>query len=153
MVQIEGLERLLKEHPFFQDMDSQARQIIAGCAANERYSAGDYIHREGEPANKFFLIRHGSVAQELRVPDRAPIIVQTLHDGDILGWSWLVPPYHWTADARAMQLTRVVSLDAACLRGKYQSDPTLAYELFKRFIPVLANRLEAARLQLIDIYG
>jgi hypothetical protein len=79
--------------------------------------------------------------------------VQTLHEGDILGWSWLVPPYQWTMDCRAMQLTRVLSLDARCLRSKYESDPTLAYELFKRFVPVLADRLEAARLQLIDMYG
>lgn len=152
MVEIAGLDRLLREHPFFRDMDSEARQILAGCAVNERFKAGEYIHREGEPAEKFFLIRHGVVAQELRVPEREPIIVQTLHEGDILGWSWLVPPYRWSADARAMQLTRVVSLDAKCLRGKYENDPTLAYELFKRFVPVLANRLEAMRLQLIDIY-
>jgi CRP/FNR family cyclic AMP-dependent transcriptional regulator len=152
MVQIEGLDRLLREHPFFQNMDPQARQTIAGCAMNERFNAGEYIHREGEPAEKFFLIRHGVVAQELKVPDREPFIVQTLHSGEILGWSWLVPPHRWTADARALQLTRVVSLDAKCLRSKYENDPTLAYELLKRFVPVLANRLEAIRLQLLDIY-
>lgn len=149
---IEGLDSLLKDHPFFRGMAPTACEIIAGCAANERYNPGDYIIRQGDPADKFYLVRHGSVAQELRIPDREPLIVQTLHDGDVLGWSWLVPPYLWTMDARATRLTRVVSLDARCLRGKYEGDPTLAYELFKRFIPVLANRLEAARLQLLDVY-
>ncbi|NJN46129.1 MAG: cyclic nucleotide-binding domain-containing protein [Candidatus Competibacteraceae bacterium] len=153
MSDIEGLERLLRDHRFFRDMDPKACEVIAGCAANERFNAGDYLMRQGEAADKFYLIRHGAVAQELHVPDREPIIVQTLHEGDILGWSWLVPPYQWTMDSRAMQLTRVLSLDARCLRSKYENDPTLAYELFKRFVPVLADRLEAARLQLIDIYG
>ncbi len=153
MTETEGLDRLLEEHPFFQGMDPRARRTIAGCAANERFAAGEYIHREGGVADKFYLIRHGGVAQELQVPDQEPIVIQTLHPGDILGWSWLVPPYRWSTDARTMRLTRVVSLDAKCLRGKYESDPSLAYELFKRFIPVMANRLDAARLQLIDIYG
>jgi len=153
MEQREELERLLREHPFFQGMSPELRQEIADCARSERYNAGEYIHREGEPADKFYLIRHGSVAQELHIPEQEPIIIQTLHEGDILGWSWLVPPYRWTANARVIQLTRVIALDARCLRGKYANDPHLAYELLKRFIPIIANRLEASRLQLVDIYG
>lgn len=152
MGQLEGLDQLIKEHPFFAGMDPGACEIIAGCAMNERFNAGEYLIRQGDPANKFYLIRHGSVAQELHVPEHEPLIVQTLQRGDILGWSWLVPPFEWSMDARATQLTRVVSLDAQCLRGKYENNATLAYELFKRFVPVLSNRLEAARLQLIDIY-
>ena len=147
------LERLITEHPFFQDMEGDLRKTMVECATLRIYAAGEYIHRHGDAADRFYLIRHGSVAQELPVPDQEPIVIQTLHAGDILGWSWLVPPYHWTTDVRAMQLTRAVSLDARCLRGKYENDPLLAYELFKRFIPVIASRLEAARLQLINIYG
>ena len=153
MDQREELDRLLREHPFFQSMSLELQREIADCAKSERYNAGEYIHREGEPADKFYLIRHGSVAQELRIPEQEPIIIQTLHEGDILGWSWLVPPYRWTADVRVIQLTRVIALDARCLRGKYADDPQLAYELLKRFIPIIANRLEASRLQLVDIYG
>lgn len=152
MGQLEGLDQLIKEHPFFVGMDPGACEIIAGCAMNERFNAGEYLIHQGDPANKFYLIRHGSVAQELHVPEHEPFIVQTLQRGDILGWSWLVPPFEWSMDARATQLTRVVSLDAHCLRGKYENNATLAYELFKRFVPVLSNRLEAARLQLINIY-
>jgi CRP-like cAMP-binding protein len=147
---IEGLERLLQEHPFFQNMDPQACATIAGCAANERFDAGDYVFHEGGAANKFYLIRQGAIALEIHVPGREPIIVDTLEDGDILGWAWLVPPYRWVYDARAVRLTRLVSLDAACLRGKYESDHTLAYELFKRFIPVMADRLSATRLRMIE---
>jgi CRP-like cAMP-binding protein len=152
MARIEGLDQLIIEHPFFEGMDSSACETIAGCAKNERFDAGDYVFREGEGANKFYLIRHGSVALEIRVPGRDPIVVDTLHGGEILGWSWLVAPYKWINDARATRLVRAVSLDAACLRGKYENDHTLAYELFKRFIPVMARRMEAGRLRFIDMY-
>ena len=153
MGEIEGLDRLLKEHPFFQDMNPTVCTIIAGCAANERFNAGDYIFREGEPADKFYLLRHGNVALEIHTPGREPIIVETLQAGDILGWSWLVPPFKWRADARAIQLVRAISLDAKCLRGKYEGDHDLGYELFKRFVPVMARRMETSRLQIIDVYG
>lgn len=153
MVQIEGLDRLLAEHPFFRDMGASAQATLAGCAANERFDAGQFIFKEGQAANKVYLIRHGVVSLELHPPGKEPVMLETLHDGDVLGWSWLVPPYRWSFDARAVQLCRLVSLDATCLRPKLESDHSLGYELFKRFIPVMGNRLAAARLQLLDMYG
>ena len=153
MVYVEGLSSALEEHPFFTGMNPIVRDTIAGCARNERFDTGEYLFREGAMADRFFLIRHGSVALEVHVPGREPMVVETLQAGDILGWSWLVPPYQWIMDARAMQLVRVISLDARCLRGKLDQDHSLAYEVFKRFIPVMADRLEAGRLQMIDMYG
>jgi CRP-like cAMP-binding protein len=153
MTEIEGLNRLLKEHPFFKGMDPVVSQTLAGCAMNERFNVGEYLFREGGAADKFYLIRHGSVALEVHVPGHEAFVVETLGEGDILGWSWLVPPYKWVMDARAAQLVRAISLDVTCLRGKLDSDHTLGYEVFKRFIPVMADRLEAGRLQMIDMYG
>ncbi len=153
MVRIEGLDRILREHSFFEGMDDAYRELVAGCAANEVFRAGAYIYREGEPADKFYLIRHGRVALEVHVPGKTPIIVETLKGDDLMGWSWLVPPYRANFDARAQELTRLVSLDAACLRGKMEKDSALGYELHKRFAPIVAARLAAARRQLIDLYG
>ncbi|MEZ5591090.1 MAG: cyclic nucleotide-binding domain-containing protein [Gammaproteobacteria bacterium] len=149
----EGLEHLLKEHPLFDQINPDYLAIIAGCAANERFNAGATIFREGSPADKFYLIRHGAVALEIHIPGREPLIIDTLHEGDILGWSWLVPPYQWFLDARAVQLCRMVSLDATCLRSKMENDHALGYELYRRFMPVAAKRLQAGRLQLIDMYA
>jgi len=153
MVHIEGLDRFLREHPFFAGMDDAYRKLVAGCAANAVFHAGEYIYREDDPADKFYLIRHGRVALEVHVPAKTPIIVETLKGDDLMGWSWLVPPYRANFDARAQELTRLVSLDAACLRGKMEKDSALGYELHKRFAPVVAARLAAARRQLIDLYG
>ena len=152
-MRIEGLDLMLKEHPFFDGFDTDALELLAGCAANERFDAGELIARERMPADKFYVIRHGSVALEIRVPGREPLIVETLHEGEILGWSWIVPPYLWHYDARAVTLTRAVSLDAACLRGKCDADHSLGYEFYARVVPVMASRLAATRLRLVDMYA
>ncbi len=153
METLKPLDELLVEHPFFAGMEEGPRKFIAGCGRNEVFHAGDYLFREGESADRFFLIRHGNVAVELHVPGREPLVVDTLHEGDIAGWSWLVPPHKWANDARAKTLVRAISLDATCLRGKCDDDHSVGYEVFKRFIPVIAGRLSAVRMQLMDVYG
>lgn len=153
MVQVEGLDKIIAGHPFFEGMDDDDIALIAGCGTNEVLEADRFVFREGEPADKFYLLRSGAVAVELHSPGRDPVVLETLSDGDIFGWSWMVPPYEWSYDVRAVQLTRLVSLDAKCLRAKMENDHTLGYELFKRFVPIMAQRMAAARLQLTDLYG
>jgi CRP/FNR family cyclic AMP-dependent transcriptional regulator len=150
---IEDIEQLLSRHPFFQDFSDTARQLIAGCTVNRVFHDGDYIQREGTPADYFYLLRHGTVALEINVPTRKPLVIETLHDGEVLGWSWLAPPYRSRFDARAVGLVRSFAIDGKCLRGKCEEDCQLGYEFYKHFLPVVVDRLTAARLQMIDIYG
>ncbi|MGO9595123.1 MAG: cyclic nucleotide-binding domain-containing protein [Steroidobacteraceae bacterium] len=150
---MEGLEHILTEHPFFAGFSAEHSQLVAGCARNHRFNAGEYLFREGGPANEFFLIRHGRVALEIVSPGQTPIVFETLGEGQIVGASWLVPPYRWMSDARAVALTRAIGVDAACLRNKCETDHHLGYEMMKRFLPILVQRLDATRLQLLDVYG
>jgi len=150
---IEGIESLLKRHPFFQDFSDPARELIAGCTDNRVFHDGEYIQHEGEPADQFYLLRHGTVALEINVPTRKPLVIETLHDGEVLGWSWLVPPYRTRFDARAVGLVRALGINGKCLRGKCEEDCQLGYEFYKHFLPLVVDRLTAARLQMIDIYG
>ncbi len=150
---MEGLERIVREHPFFAGLNDAFGQLVSGCAKNVRFEAGQYLLREGEPADQFFLIRQGRVALQLTAPERGAITFQTAGEGEIVGVSWLVPPYRWSHDARAMDLTRAIAIDAACLRGKCEADHHLGYEMMKRFMPVLVGRLHATRMQILDVYG
>lgn len=150
---MEGLERIVKEHPFFAGLGEEFGNLVSGCAKNARFDAGQYLFHEGEAADQFYLIRHGGVAIELSAPGRGAITVQTLAEGEIVGVSWLVPPYRWTYDARAVGLLRAIAIDAACLRRKCEADHDLGYEMMKRFVPVLVQRLEATQLQMLDVYG
>ena len=124
-----------------------------GCATNVRFALGSFLFHTGEEANQFFLIREGAVALEATAPGKPLLVVQTLGAGEILGWSWLVPPYHWMFDARALEPTRAIALDGKCLRGKCEADHDLGYDLLKRTAHILWERLEAARLQLLDAYA
>jgi CRP/FNR family transcriptional regulator, cyclic AMP receptor protein len=153
MVVVEGLDRLLREHAFFKGLAEADSTLISGCAANEVCKAGEFVYRESTPADRFYVIRHGRVALEVRVPHREPIIIDTLGAGELLGWSWLLPPYRNHFDARGLELTRLISIDATCLRAKMEEDPRLGYELYRRFAPIIAERLAAARRQMIDMYG
>jgi CRP-like cAMP-binding protein len=150
---METLRPILAEHPFFKDLELGYLDLLVGCAANARFEEGSFLFRTGEEANQFFLIRQGRVALEIAAPGRPPLIVQTVREGEILGWSWLIPPYHWVFDARAVEPTRVLALDGKCLRAKCEADHGLGYELLKRFAHIMQERLEAARLQLLDVYG
>lgn len=150
---IQTLEPILSAHPFFHDLEPRYLKLIVGCAANVRFEAGQFVFREGDEANQFYLIRHGSVSLEIFAPNRGSITTQTLGEGDVLGWSWLFAPYRWSCDARAVTLTRAIALDGACLRAKCEGDHELGYELLKRFAHVIMDRLSATRLQLLDLYG
>ena len=79
--------------------------------------------------------------------------IDTIQEGEVLGWSWLFPPYRWHFDARALQLTRAVAFDGKCLRDKCDRDHDLGYEMVRRFAEVITQRLQSARLQLLDLYG
>ncbi|MGK7345632.1 MAG: cyclic nucleotide-binding domain-containing protein [Candidatus Nitrospinota bacterium M3_3B_026] len=148
-----SLAPVLEGHPFLEGMEKKHIDLIVGCAKNVRFNAGDYIFREGEAANDFYIIRRGLVSVELYSPRKGPISIQTLRDGDILGWSWLIPPHQWRFDARAVETTRAIALDGGCLRGKLEDDHGLGYQLLKRFSRVMAKTLEGTRLQLLDLYG
>lgn len=150
---METLEPILAEHPFFKELEEPYLQLIVGCATNVIFNAGQSIVREGEEANHFYLIRHGKVALEIATPKKSPITIQTIGEGEILGWSWLIPPYHWLFDAKAVELTRAIALDGKCLRKKCEEDHDLGYELLKRFAHIMDQRLQATRLQLLDVYG
>lgn len=150
---LKGIEDLLAEHPLFQDLGADDLRLIAGCATNARFDAGEPLFREGTPADTFFLIRFGKVSIDFFAPGRGPLTLCTYGEGEVLGWSWLFPPYVWSHDARARELTRAITFDGACLRAKLEQDPRLGYELMKRFGRIVVDRLENTRLQLADLYG
>jgi CRP/FNR family cyclic AMP-dependent transcriptional regulator len=150
---VQTIEQLLAEAPAFNGMLEEHLTLIAGCARNTTFEDGSYLMREGDPADTFFVIRHGRVAMEIFVPQRGAVTIETIDDGDLLGWSWLVPPFRQHLDARAVGNVHTVAFDAACLRGKSDTDPVLGYELMRRFIPVIVERLQATRVRLLDVYG
>lgn len=149
---METLERILVEHPFLSGLDDRYVQLLLGCAKNVRYEPGEIVGREGAEAVHFYMIREGRVAVEVPNQGTEPIPIDTVAAGDVLGWSWLIPPHHWRFDARAITPVRAFQLDGTCLRTKCEQDHDLGYELLSRFSRIVAQRLHATRLQLLDVW-
>jgi CRP-like cAMP-binding protein len=147
------LETLITESPLFVGLDDEQLALVAGCGRNVVFGAGERLFREGDPADAFFLVRHGLVALDTYVPNRGALTVDTVGAGEIAGWSWLVPPHRWHFTGRAVESVRAVAFDGACLRGKCDDDLVLGYDLLTRFAQVLVERLQATRFQLMDVYG
>jgi len=149
---MQTIAQYLPEHPFFSGLDTATTDLLAGCAVNIHVRADEFLFREGTPANHFYLVRHGRVAIEVRTPGPA-MMLDTVEDGDVVGWSWVVPPYLWTFDGRAVTDVSAVAFDAACLRVKCLANPLLGYDLMMRFVRLMNQRLQSARIRLIDLYG
>ena len=149
----EDLTEILRQHPFLFGLSDEMMQTVIGCASNVRFAEGEYLIREGELANIFYLIRTGRVALEIDVAGKENLRVQTTGPGEVLGWSWLISPYRWHFSGVAVMETRAIALDAECLRSKCEADHHLGYEMLQRLAQIMERRLEATRLQLLDLYG
>ena len=150
---MQGLERILGEHRLFAGLGQPFLELAAGCAKNVRFDADEFLFHADDPADWIYLIRHGRVALEVTGPASGVLRFETVGEGEMVGMTWLLPPYRWGYDARATELTRALALDARCLRDKCEADHHLGYEVLKRFLPVLVQRLQATRLQMLDVYG
>ena len=147
------IESVLKGHNFFRDLAPAQLSAIADCTSEIQYNAGDYIFKEGQPSEQFELIRSGEVALEIFAPGKGPVVIQTIGENAILGWSWLVPPYKKQYDARVVKLVRALVFDGKRIRALCEQDPKLGYELLKRFSKIMSDRLWAARIQILDVYA
>lgn len=150
---VEGLEKLVSEHAFFAGLDARFLRRLTDCARSVRFEAETYLFHDSEAADEFYLLRQGHVALEIVAPGRGPLTFQTLGAGEIVGISWLLPPYRWAYDARALERTEAFGFDARSLRELCEADHDLGYELMKRVVPVVIQRLQATRLQILDVYG
>jgi CRP-like cAMP-binding protein len=149
----EELAQLVASHALFRGLPDAMATLVAGCAHNEAFQAGDRLIVEGEEANTLFLLRRGRIALEVHAPGRGPLVIETLAPGAAVGWSWLFPPYRWHLDARALEPVGVIAVDARCLRTKADADPAFGYILMQHLSEMMLDRLQATQLRLLDLYG
>jgi CRP-like cAMP-binding protein len=148
---MESLKRFLNELEFFKGLDPAYLDLLVGCASNVRFSAGEFLFHEGEKADNFYVIRSGRVTVEQPLPGFGSLTIQTLSEGDVVGWSWLFEPHMARINIKSQHETRALAFDGSCLRGKCEENHDLGYELMRRFSHVVISRLQATRLQLVEV--
>jgi CRP/FNR family transcriptional regulator, cyclic AMP receptor protein len=143
----------LSKHPVLQGLDARQIALVICYATAVDYKPGQRIFQRDFDAHEFFIVRSGKIAIEVPSIDGEPLQIQTVSDGSLLGWSWFIPPYRWSFDARAVVPTSVISIDGDKLRAACDNDAKLGYALMKRFALLMAERLNAARIAAMRHYA
>jgi CRP/FNR family cyclic AMP-dependent transcriptional regulator len=149
---METLQPILREHQFLRGLDEKYLEFLTGCASNLRFKAQEFLFREGEEASAMYLLRSGRVALEVDIPGQGSVQIQSVEEGEVLGFAWLFSPYRWQFDGRAVEPVRAIAFDGRCLREKCEADHDLGYEIVKRFLHQVYQRLDRARFQMLDVY-
>jgi len=146
----EALATTITEHRLFKDLAPRYLALLAEVAMLKEFAADEIIFREGDPANRFYLILDGEVALESAPKDGRPVILQTIGRNDVLGWSWLFPPYYWHFDARATKPTKAIFFYGTWLRENCERDHDFGYEMMMRMSAIMIERLQATRRKLAE---
>ena len=138
-------------HPFLAGMNRTQLALLTDCAIAAHFKTGETVLREGEFANRFYLIETGKVVLESVAGSGEPVVIGTIGSGDLLGWSWMFPPYTWQFTARAVEPTTAIFFYGTILREHCENDHSLGYQLLKRMSAVMVKRLQAARRQMLSL--
>lgn len=152
-VDAELIAQHLVKHPFLAGLEHKQRTLLSDCALATKFKKGEVIFREGDHAERFYLITNGKVVLESGAADGEPVVIETIGAGDLLGWSWMMPPYQWHFTARAIEPTEAIFFAGPILRQYCEKDHSLGFELHKRMSAVMMRRLQAARKKMIAIHG
>ncbi len=142
---------LLTAHPFLAGMPVRQLERIARYTHRASFHPGTRLFSEGGAADRCWLLREGEVRLETNVPGRGDVEVEILGPGTVVGWSWLFPPYRWNFSAVAADATLAIELDGPGIRRLCAEDPAVGYELTRRFMAVVVERLQATRGRLLEI--
>lgn len=150
---IEPMAARVALHPFFAGMKQPQLALLTDCAMASRFKPGEVILSEGEIANRFYLIESGKIVLESGANFGEPVVVETIGAGDLVGWSWMYPPYAWHFTARAIEPTKAIFFYGTILREYCERDHSLGYELLKRMAPIMLRRMQAARKKMLFIHA
>jgi CRP-like cAMP-binding protein len=148
-----AIETFLAGVELLSDLAPEQLAEISGLAEERSFETDERVLEMDKPADAFHVLRSGRIAVEVDAPGRGPLIIETIGPGDVLGVSWLLPPYRWTFTARALEPTRTIAIDAASVRAMAERDPAFGYKLYQRFAVVIHSRLVSARVRALDLYG
>ena len=141
---------VLAAQPFLRGMPPAQLRGLAALCEHVTVAAGRRLFEEGAAADRFWIIDAGQVTLDASVPGRGRVVIETLGRSDVVGLSWMQPPYQWRFGAVAKQPTQAFTFDALAVRKACDADPLLGYELSRRFSAVVVRRLQATRARLID---
>jgi len=143
-------EDYLSTHAFFSGLDDGFINFLANSATEIQLKKGHILFQQGKPADKFYLLRSGLVSVQIPALMGPTLEIQSLTSNQLLGWSWLIPPYRWAFQARALEDSDLLEFDGSAILAHCEEDSKFGYELAKRFAALMSERLDAARQKMMD---
>lgn len=145
-----AIRKELEGHEFFAELDGEVLDFLAANARERELKEDEVVHRYDAPAEHFFLVQEGRITVEVAAIEGPPLELQNLGEGGILGWSWLIPPYRWSFQARAETAGRVLEFDGRAIREHCDANPAFGYQILKRFSRLMSERLQFAREKMME---
>lgn len=146
----ESIAKELGTFEFFSGLAPEHIQFLAGRARRRRFDGAHVIHRHGDSATTFYVVSKGHISIEVPAILGPTLFLQHLGPGEMLGWSWLIPPYQWSFLIRTEEPVEVIEFDGRAVLAKCESDPKFGYEILKRVSALMSERLAHARQRMID---
>ena len=146
----QAIAEYLSDHEFFSELSVDIIKLLCESVRSLEIKKGEVLFRQGEHADKFYIVRNGRVSVQIPAIMGPTLEVQTLSTNRILGWSWLISPYQWRFQAKAEEDSTLLEFDGAAILARCEQDPKVGYELLKKFAALMAERLEASRQKLMD---
>ena len=146
----QSIVEYLSRHPFFTGMSDQHIRFLADSAVEKQVGEGGVLFRQGQPADKFYLLQSGKVSIQVPALVGPALVIQELAEDQLLGWSWLIPPYLWNFLARVEADSTILEFDGRAVLAHCEEDPRFGFELLKRFASLMSERLAAARQKMMD---
>lgn len=143
----------LQSHGTFRQMSEKLIQKLADAGRVLQFKQGEQLFRQDQPANHFYIVIDGQISVQIPAIYGPPLVVQTLGEADVLGWSWLIPPYRWAFEANSECETQVIEFDGESIREACDADPELGYQLMKCFAGLMSERLHEARLKMMETWS
>ena len=147
-----ALAHQIADLAFFRGMHKGHLSKLAEYATRVEFNLGEKIFQAGDSANRFYVVETGTVQVETPVPEMSPIPIQSVGSGDVLGWSWLYPPYEWNLNAWATESCEAIFFFAAPLRTELDADPIFGNAMYQRIAQVMMDRLHHMRTQLVTAH-
>ena len=140
----------LSGHEFFSEFSDDALKFLCECSSTREIKKGQILFRQGENADKFYVVRNGCISIEMPAIMGPTLEIQTLGKDKVLGWSWLISPYKWNFQTKAEEDSELLQFDGAAILARCEQDPKFGYELLKKFAAVMSVGLNAARQKMMD---
>lgn len=140
----------LSNHIFFSELSDEVVNYLCQCVSVHKIKKGQTLFQQGERADKFYIVLSGQISIQIPAVLGPTLEIQTLGKDQVLGWSWLISPYQWSFQAKTEEDTELLEFDSTAILARCEQDPQFGYVLLKRFAELMAERLDAARLKMMD---